>query len=107
MEACKLSASKSTTSRLKILKRDKKCLKKLGAWEKQKNKMHEDIALETRKILDLQQQMVETENAAITAEKEACNRCHNLMAVLVVWVQNKFCIRKAPNMLSPSSFIML
>nr|GMD79868.1 MND1-interacting protein 1 [Ipomoea batatas] len=39
MEACKLSASESATTFMEVAKREKKCLKKISAWEKQKSKL--------------------------------------------------------------------
>ncbi|KAK4364599.1 hypothetical protein RND71_015957 [Anisodus tanguticus] len=57
IEACKLSTSESSTTCLEVVKREKKFLKKLGTWEKQKNKLQEDIAAEKQKISDLQQQL--------------------------------------------------
>ncbi|KAK4364602.1 hypothetical protein RND71_015960 [Anisodus tanguticus] len=59
----------SATTFLDVVKREKKCLKKLGAWEKTENMLQEDITPEKRKISDLQQRMVETKNANIRAEK--------------------------------------
>ncbi|OMO93171.1 Zinc finger, RING/FYVE/PHD-type [Corchorus olitorius] len=54
MEASKLSASESVKTCLEIAKREKKCLKKLLAWEKQKTKLQEEIADEKEKIKELQ-----------------------------------------------------
>ncbi|KAL3818073.1 hypothetical protein ACJIZ3_003978 [Penstemon smallii] len=68
MEASKLSASESVTSCLEIAKREKKYLKKLLAWEKQKAKMQEDIAAEKQKIAELQQELAEVEAATKEAE---------------------------------------
>ncbi|XP_057511871.1 MND1-interacting protein 1 [Actinidia eriantha] len=67
MEASKLSASESVTACLEIAKREKKCLKKLLAWEKQKTKLQEEIVAEKQKISELQQQLAQIE----TAQKEA------------------------------------
>ncbi|GFZ15436.1 RING/U-box superfamily protein [Actinidia rufa] len=67
MEASKLSASESVTTCLEVAKREKKCLKKLLAWEKQKTKLQEEIAAEKQKISELQQQLAQIE----TAQKEA------------------------------------
>ncbi|KAF9625126.1 hypothetical protein IFM89_019215 [Coptis chinensis] len=58
MEASKLSASESVTTCLEVAKREKKCLKKLLAWEKQKSKLQEEIADEKQKISQLQEQLV-------------------------------------------------
>ncbi|KAF8032651.1 hypothetical protein BT93_D1542 [Corymbia citriodora subsp. variegata] len=68
MEASKLSASESVSSCLEVAKREKRSLKKLLAWEKQKTKMQEDIAEERRKISDLQQQLVQINQASEEAE---------------------------------------
>lgn len=55
MEASKLSAAESVTTCLEVAKREKKCLKRLLAWEKQKAKLQEEIANEKEKIKELQQ----------------------------------------------------
>lgn len=55
MEASKLSAAESVTTCLEVAKREKKCLKRLLAWEKQKTKLQEEIADEKEKIKELQQ----------------------------------------------------
>lgn len=68
MEASKLSASESVLTCLEVAKREKKCLKRLLAWEKQKTKLQEEIGEEKRKIVDLQQQMVRVEQAQKEAE---------------------------------------
>ncbi|XP_031288066.1 MND1-interacting protein 1-like [Pistacia vera] len=54
MEASKLSAAESVTTCLEVAKREKKCLKRLLAWEKQKAKLQEEIADEKEKIKELQ-----------------------------------------------------
>lgn len=68
MEASKLSASESVTTCLEIAKREKKCLKRLLAWEKQKTKLHEEIDAEKQKISQLQEQLVQVEAAQNDAE---------------------------------------
>ncbi|KAK7263319.1 hypothetical protein RJT34_30907 [Clitoria ternatea] len=55
MEASKLSASESVTACLEVAKREKKCLKKLLAWEKQKAKLQQEISDEKQKILETQE----------------------------------------------------
>ncbi|XP_044486621.1 MND1-interacting protein 1-like [Mangifera indica] len=55
MEASKLSAAEYVTTCLEVAKREKKCLKRLLAWEKQKAKLQEEIADEKQKIKELQQ----------------------------------------------------
>lgn len=54
MEASKLSAAESVTTCLEVAKREKKCLKRLLAWEKQKTKLQAEIAEEKEKIKELQ-----------------------------------------------------
>ncbi|MBA0735946.1 hypothetical protein Gogos_019746 [Gossypium gossypioides] len=61
MEASKLSASESVTTCLKVAKRERKCLKKLLAWEKQKTKLQEEIADEKEKIKELQRCLARVE----------------------------------------------
>ena len=61
MEASKLSAAESVKTCLEITKREKKCLKKLLNWEKQKAKLHEEIAEEKEKIKELQQGLLKIE----------------------------------------------
>lgn len=68
MEASKLSASESVTTCLEVAKREKKCLKRLLAWEKQKTKMQEDIAAEKQNILELQQEVNQVEAESKEAE---------------------------------------
>ncbi|GMH09226.1 hypothetical protein Nepgr_011066 [Nepenthes gracilis] len=68
MEAYKLSASESVTTCLEAAKREKKYLKRLLTWEKQKSKLQEDIAAEKLKISDLQQQLVRINSAQKEAE---------------------------------------
>ena len=70
MEASKLSASESMKACLEVAKREKKCLKRLLTWEKQKTKLQKEIAAEKQKISDLQLQLVQT-NAA-QKEAEVC-----------------------------------
>ncbi|KAL3635533.1 hypothetical protein CASFOL_020080 [Castilleja foliolosa] len=68
MEASKLSASESVTMCLEVAKREKKCLKKLLAWEKQKAKMQEEIAAEKQKIAESQEELAQVEAAIKEAE---------------------------------------
>ncbi|GMH26752.1 hypothetical protein Nepgr_028595 [Nepenthes gracilis] len=68
IEASKLSASESARSCLEAEKREKKCIKRLLAWDKQKRKLQEEIAAENQKIFDLQQQLVCTNSAQKEAE---------------------------------------
>ncbi|WJX94920.1 hypothetical protein P8452_76294 [Trifolium repens] len=55
MEASKLSASESVTACLEVAKREKKWLKKLLAWEKQKAKLQKEISNEKEKISEAQE----------------------------------------------------
>ncbi|KAJ7011215.1 hypothetical protein D5086_001301 [Populus alba] len=68
MEASKLSASESVTTCLEVAKREKKCLKRLLAWEKQKTKLQAEIAGEKEKIKELQQCLANIEHAQKEAE---------------------------------------
>ncbi|PWA96926.1 RING/U-box superfamily protein [Artemisia annua] len=68
MEASKLSASESVNTCLEVARREKKYLKRLLAWEKQRVKLQDDIAAEKRRITELQEEMVQVEAAKKTAE---------------------------------------
>ncbi|KAG9153993.1 hypothetical protein Leryth_000507 [Lithospermum erythrorhizon] len=68
MEASKLSASESVKTCLEVAKREKKCLKRLLAWEKLKTKFQEEISKEKQKISDLHKELVEVEEAQKEAE---------------------------------------
>nr|GEU41930.1 hypothetical protein [Tanacetum cinerariifolium] len=68
MEASRLSASESVTMCLAVARREKKHLKKLLAWEKQRAKLQEDIAAEKQKLIESQDEMVKVEAAKKTAE---------------------------------------
>ncbi|KAK1374939.1 MND1-interacting protein 1 [Heracleum sosnowskyi] len=70
MEASKLSASESVTTCLEVAKREKKGLKRLLAWEKQKAKFQEDIAAEKQNILELEAQLLGVEAAQKEAEEK-------------------------------------
>ncbi|KAG8634120.1 hypothetical protein MANES_17G014100v8 [Manihot esculenta] len=70
MEACKLSASESVTTCLEVAKREKKCLKKLLAWEKQKTKLQDEIAGEKENIKELQRCLTMVEQAQKEAEEK-------------------------------------
>ncbi|CAJ1943129.1 unnamed protein product [Sphenostylis stenocarpa] len=59
MEASKLSASESVTACLEVAKREKKCLKKLLAWEKQKTKLQQEISAEREKISETEEMLVQ------------------------------------------------
>ncbi|KAG4386436.1 hypothetical protein GLYMA_11G042600v4 [Glycine max] len=68
LEASKLSASESVTSCLQVAKREKKCLKKLLTWEKQKVKIHQDISDEKQKILEIQEELAQIKQCAKETE---------------------------------------
>lgn len=68
MEAAKLSASESAKKCMEAAKREKKCIKKLAVWDKQKKKFQEDIAAEQQKISDMENQLVQLEVAKKDAE---------------------------------------
>ncbi|CAB4309682.1 unnamed protein product [Prunus armeniaca] len=68
MEASKLSASESVLTCLEVAKREKKCLKRMLAWEKQKIKLQEEIAEEKEKISELQQHLARMKHDQKEAE---------------------------------------
>ncbi|XP_020205897.1 MND1-interacting protein 1 isoform X2 [Cajanus cajan] len=70
MEASKLSASESVTACLEVAKREKKCLKKLLAWEKQKAKLQQEISDEKERISKTQEILVQIRQGQKEAESE-------------------------------------
>ncbi|KAF7828556.1 MND1-interacting protein 1 [Senna tora] len=68
MEASKLSASESVTTCLQVAKREKKCLKRLLAWEKQKAQLQQEISDVKDKILEIQELLVRTKQCQKDAE---------------------------------------
>ncbi|XP_024996560.1 MND1-interacting protein 1-like [Cynara cardunculus var. scolymus] len=68
MEASKLSASESVTMCLEVARREKKYLKRLLAWEKQRAKLQEDLTAEKQKIIEFQEELLQAEAAKKTAE---------------------------------------
>ncbi|GMJ16076.1 PP2CA interacting RING finger protein 1 [Hibiscus trionum] len=70
MEASKLSASESVATCLEVAKREKKCLKKLLAWEKQKTKLQEEIADEKEKIKEFQRCLAQVEQGQKETESK-------------------------------------
>lgn len=62
-EASRLSASESVNTCLEVAKREKKCLKRLLNWEKQKVKLEEEIKRERENIEQLQHQIVQVMEA--------------------------------------------
>ncbi|CAL0331203.1 unnamed protein product [Lupinus luteus] len=68
MEASKLSASETTTACKEVLKREKKLLKKLQTWEKQKAKLEREIADEKVKILQTQEELDQIRQSQKEAE---------------------------------------
>lgn len=73
IEASKLSSSESVNASLEVAKREKKCLKKLSAWEKQKTKLQDEISIEKHKISEAQKQLVQIEAAQKEAEEKLKN----------------------------------
>ncbi|PKA60659.1 MND1-interacting protein 1 [Apostasia shenzhenica] len=68
MEASKLSASESVTACMEVTKREKKCLKKVVAWEKQNEKIQEEITEKRKKAVQVKQQLAELQEATEQAE---------------------------------------
>ncbi|KAF8101705.1 hypothetical protein N665_0201s0029 [Sinapis alba] len=65
MEASKLSASESLTACMEATKKERKCVKKLVMWEKQKLKLQDEITAEKEKIKALTRSL-----AQITQEEK-------------------------------------
>lgn len=63
VEAFKLSASESDKICVEVVRREKKCLKKILALEKQNTKYREEIEEEKKKSLHLHQQLVDLKKA--------------------------------------------
>ncbi|EOA39792.1 hypothetical protein CARUB_v10008449mg [Capsella rubella] len=59
-EGSKLSASESLKACMEESKKEKKCLKKLGAWDKQKLKLQDEITAEKEKIKALYRTLAQT-----------------------------------------------
>ncbi|XP_057421308.1 MND1-interacting protein 1-like [Lotus japonicus] len=68
MEASKLSASESVSACLEVAKREKKCLKKLLAWEKQKAKLQQEISDEKEKISQAEEVLAQIRQCQKEAE---------------------------------------
>ncbi|CAI9291217.1 unnamed protein product [Lactuca saligna] len=68
--ASKLSASESVTSIVQSAKREKKHLKKILAWEKQKGKLEEDITSEKQNLMEMEEEMIQVEASKRTAEEK-------------------------------------
>ncbi|XP_019421726.1 PREDICTED: MND1-interacting protein 1-like isoform X1 [Lupinus angustifolius] len=68
MEASKLSASETTKACKEVAKREKKLLKKLQTWEKQKAKLEKEIADEKVKILQTQEELDQIRQSQKNAE---------------------------------------
>ncbi|KAE9606844.1 hypothetical protein Lal_00025951 [Lupinus albus] len=68
MEASKLSASESVMACLQVAKREKRCLKKLLAWEKQKAKLQQEISDEKQKISEIQEELAQIKKCQKEAE---------------------------------------
>ncbi|XP_014509638.1 MND1-interacting protein 1 [Vigna radiata var. radiata] len=94
MEASKLSASESVTACLEVAKREKKCLKKLLAWEKQKAKLQQEISGEKQKISETQEMLVQIRQCQKEAEvkwKEELKAKEEALAV----VEEERCSKEA------------
>lgn len=87
MEASKLSAAESVTTCLEVAKREKKCLKRLLAWEKQKTKLQEEIANEKEKIKELQRCLARVQQDQKETEVRLFCLCPQIPT----------CIKSAPN----------
>lgn len=83
MEASKLSASESVTACLEVAKREKKCLKKLLAWEKQKAKLQKEISGEKEKILEAQE--ASAQNTQRQKESEVLSSSLIIVLILTYW----------------------
>jgi len=57
MEASKLSAAESGATCQEIAKKEKRCLKRVQAWEKQESKFQDEICEEKQKVAQLQQEL--------------------------------------------------
>ncbi|XP_073010231.1 MND1-interacting protein 1-like [Typha latifolia] len=68
MEAAKLSASESAKSCQEAAKREKKCRKKLQAWEKQRQKMEDEIAEERKKVMLAEQDLKNIKISVVASE---------------------------------------
>ncbi|XP_008799427.1 MND1-interacting protein 1 [Phoenix dactylifera] len=69
VEASELSASESARMCLDVARKEKKLLKKVQAWEKQREKIQQEIDKEKRKIAETEQKLAEVKVA--TKETEA------------------------------------
>lgn len=78
IEASKLSASESARTCLEVARREKKCLKKVRAWEKQKEKIQQEIAEERRKIAETGQKLAEVRAASKEMEVSITKTLRNL-----------------------------
>ncbi|KAJ7542754.1 hypothetical protein O6H91_09G010200 [Diphasiastrum complanatum] len=68
MEAAKLNAAESEASNNVVMKREKKASKKEKIWERQRAKLHEELAREKRKVSDLQSQLLQIKEQKHQAE---------------------------------------
>lgn len=68
LEASTLSASESKGNCMEVAKREKKSLKRLLAWEKQKTELENDAAATEQQILQLETMLVQIEAAQKDAE---------------------------------------
>ncbi|XP_027361376.1 MND1-interacting protein 1-like [Abrus precatorius] len=68
LEASKLSASESVSACKQVMQREKKCLKRLQAWEKQKAKIQQNISDEKQKILEIEEELAQIKQCEKDAE---------------------------------------
>ncbi|KAL1354501.1 hypothetical protein HN51_068305 [Arachis hypogaea] len=68
LEASKLSASESVKNCTQVEKREKKCLKRLLAWEKQIAKLQQEISDEKQKIVEIEKELARIRQCQKEAE---------------------------------------
>jgi hypothetical protein len=78
MEAAKLNSAESIAICQEVAKREKKSLKRVQAWEKQKVKLQEDLSEERRKLTQMQQQLAQAKERQQQAEVIFFFPCHFL-----------------------------
>ncbi|XP_061366971.1 MND1-interacting protein 1-like [Gastrolobium bilobum] len=85
IEASKLSASESVDACKEVEKREKKFLKKLKAWEKQKAKLEQEISDEREKVLKTQEELAQIKQSREEAKvkwKEELNAKEEALALV-------------------------
>lgn len=68
MEASKLSAAESAAACTEAARREKKCFKRLQVWEKQREKVQDEIAEERRKVVEVERHLTDVKEAQKRAE---------------------------------------